>query len=200
MFKIAVTGHRMNRISNDTEVALVGLVVECLSRIKVSCIEPIQVLSALAEGADRIVVEAALQIGVPFSVVLPFPPNTYEADFETSASKERFYFLLKHAQTVEFLSERPRSARSQGYRSVGDALLKNIDALIAIWDGEPARGKGGTAEVVQKALDAGVPVLWLYPHRNSNVRLIRKHAGDKYMTVYDRGLDEFLAILPASSS
>lgn len=38
-----------------------------------------------------------------------------------------------------------------------------VDRLIAVWDGRPARGYGGTADLVAYARGLGVPVqvLWL---------------------------------------
>jgi len=39
------------------------------------------------------------------------------------------------------------------------------DLLIAVWDGKPARGPGGTADVVAYAASAGKPYVWLDPIR-----------------------------------
>jgi hypothetical protein len=33
--------------------------------------------------------------------------------------------------------------------------------LIALWDGQPSRGKGGTAEIVAYARQRGIPVVWI---------------------------------------
>jgi hypothetical protein len=33
------------------------------------------------------------------------------------------------------------------------------DLVVAIWDGEPERGVGGTGQIVREARDAGRPVL-----------------------------------------
>jgi hypothetical protein len=196
MYKIAVTGHRSNRISVDTEIALTQIILRCLSQIKTTCTQPIHVISALAEGADRIVVEAALELDVSYSVLLPFPPNDYATDFETDESKQRFASLLARASAVKSVLAERADSGTLGYQAVGKALLKDIDALIAIWDGEPARGQGGTAEVVQNAVDAGYPVLWLYPHSQTAVRLICRHTGDKDVTVHEHGMNALLTLIP----
>ena len=39
------------------------------------------------------------------------------------------------------------------------ATVDGSDVLIAVWDGEPARGRGGTAEVVAYARSLGKPVV-----------------------------------------
>jgi hypothetical protein len=42
-------------------------------------------------------------------------------------------------------------------------LLRQIDLLIAVWDGGPAMGPGGTPDIAARAHDAGLPVLRLDP-------------------------------------
>ena len=42
-------------------------------------------------------------------------------------------------------------------------MLKDADLLIAVWDGLPARGLGGTADVVAYARDHGIPVSVIWP-------------------------------------
>lgn len=43
-------------------------------------------------------------------------------------------------------------------------MLKHADLLFAVWDGLPARGFGGTADVVAHARKAGVPVIVIWPN------------------------------------
>ncbi len=42
-------------------------------------------------------------------------------------------------------------------------MLDRADELWAVWDGEPARGPGGTADVVAHARGRGVPVRVVWP-------------------------------------
>lgn len=42
-------------------------------------------------------------------------------------------------------------------------MLERADELIAVWDGQPARGYGGTADVVQAARDKDLPVTVVWP-------------------------------------
>jgi hypothetical protein len=44
---------------------------------------------------------------------------------------------------------------------VGRIVIEQSDLLIAIWDGEEARGRGGTASVVQDARERQLPVVWM---------------------------------------
>ena len=42
-------------------------------------------------------------------------------------------------------------------------MLDDADVLFAVWDGQPARGYGGTADVVAEARRRKVPVRVIWP-------------------------------------
>jgi hypothetical protein len=42
-------------------------------------------------------------------------------------------------------------------------MIDAADKLYAVWDGEPARSYGGTADVVAYARERGTPVLVIWP-------------------------------------
>ncbi|OEV05450.1 hypothetical protein [Streptomyces oceani] len=44
-----------------------------------------------------------------------------------------------------------------------ESLVGLVEQLLAVWDGQPSRGYGGTAEVVAYARRMGVPVTVLWP-------------------------------------
>ena len=50
-------------------------------------------------------------------------------------------------------------SRESAYERVGEALIDHCDMLIAVWDGTAARGRGGTADVVQAARARGRNVI-----------------------------------------
>jgi hypothetical protein len=50
---------------------------------------------------------------------------------------------------------------SRRYATIGQMLVRRADLLIALWDGRPPRGRGGTADVVCEARRNGVPVVWI---------------------------------------
>jgi hypothetical protein len=47
--------------------------------------------------------------------------------------------------------------------AASQAMLEGADHLYAVWDGKPARGYGGTADVVADAKDRGIPVTIIWP-------------------------------------
>src|SRR6478735_6297643 len=59
-----------------------------------------ELLSPLAEGADRIAAEVALRAGIRLVVPLPMPQSEYERDFTTAGSLAEFHRLLAAAASV----------------------------------------------------------------------------------------------------
>ena len=55
----------------------------------------------------------------------------------------------------------PARTREEAYLAAGLGVLDRSDALLALWDGEPARGRGGTAEVVAEARARALPLTWV---------------------------------------
>jgi hypothetical protein len=156
--RIGVTGHR---VLADTEVVVAGI-EKALARIETS--HPgrsFVVVSALAEGADRLVGEAVLRRpGSRLEAILPLPRFECLDDFATPESKQEFLRLLERADSV---SELPaQSTREAAYEVVNDRLLDGVDVMVAVWDGNEAQGRGGTAEVVARARERGLPLAWVH--------------------------------------
>ncbi len=120
-----------------------------------------RVLSSLAEGADRILAKRLLLIpNASLWVPLPLPEEEYLKDFETSKSKEEFIHLLGKAERVINLPVTDK--REEGYLAAGKYVLENSDVLLAVWDGKPAQGAAGTAEIVALARERGLPLAWIH--------------------------------------
>lgn len=125
-------------------------------------------VSPLAEGADRLVAQIGLaHPACSLEAVLPFSREEYSKDFETAVSREEFTRLLARAHRVVELDTdasgknnglTPEEARREGYYRAGEQVVERCDFLIALWDGQPARGRGGTAEIVELATERGKPV------------------------------------------
>jgi len=171
--QIGVTGHRPNRLSPDVAAGLPGQceqVLKAVADLASQAHDPLlhspeapllRILSPLAEGADRIVARAGLSLGADLQCPLPFLAAEYCQDFEDAASRDEFHDLLAKASAV-FQIEGSRAREDESYERVGRMVLEQSDLLIAIWDGEPAAGRGGTTQVVEEAVAQHVPVLWLH--------------------------------------
>jgi hypothetical protein len=122
----------------------------------------LRLLSPLAEGADRLVAEAGLALGYRLEVPMPFPQDKYEDDF-AGASRDEFHALLAQAgpNLLEIDGLHGEDVGNRSYEAVGRLVARNCDLLIAVWDGGPGNGRGGTADIVRFAARANQPVWWL---------------------------------------
>ena len=114
---------------------------------------PLEVWSSLAEGADRVVIEAvrACDPAARLVVVLPLQSDDYRTDFVDPASAAEFDRLLAAADDTNVTGPDASGTRQSAYARAGLAVVDAVDVLVAVWDGEPARGPGGTAEIVAAA-------------------------------------------------
>jgi hypothetical protein len=127
----------------------------------------LQVMSPLAEGADRIVALVAEDLGLELSVPLPMPENLYSQDFDSSASWAEFGRLLRYASEERILPLAPGNSyaaignhgveRNRQYAEVGAWIAAHCDILIAVWDGKTLDNLGGTGQIVQFRREGKMP-------------------------------------------
>src|SRR5947209_6475111 len=188
---IGIVGHKPDRLAKDEETLKT---VEAAIRSKVDEVfaaisrtantvhhryrdffsgdMTLSVVGALAEGADTIAAQAALQRKEKDFVLdapLPFSVTEYEQDFKTEKARADFKCLQKCARSVLTLpGQRKASGDSEqngklkenkSYEAAGLTVLSQADILLAIWDGGPSRGRGGTTDILDAAARSGMPVI-----------------------------------------
>ncbi len=99
--------------------------------------------------------------------LLPFEPTEYRKDFALGDEVDYFEQALAAVDEIVALPG-DRANLEAAYVQVGESLVKTADLMIAIWDGEPGRGPGGTAHVVELALKSLVPVIHIDIDRDSD--------------------------------
>ena len=156
MTSVGVTGHRVladvQTVTRDIDAAL--------TQVGRSYPAPFVVYSSLAEGADRLVARRAIALlDADLVVVLPMSQADYVADFGESGSLAEFLELQAQARHVVELSS--PSMRATAYEAAGRYILNHTDLLMAVWDGRPSRGQGGTAQIVAEARQRQIPVVWI---------------------------------------
>ena len=72
-----------------------------------------------------------------------------------------FADLLGKAYTVTTMSFE-RSNR-EAYLAASGHVLDTVDQMVAVWDGQPADGRGGTGDVVAEARERRIPVIVIWP-------------------------------------
>jgi hypothetical protein len=126
---------------------------------------PLKALTSLAEGADRLFAEVALERGVPMVAVLPMAREEYERDFETPESREAFHALLAQAEVIELgppptdeqLPPPEGPERALRYAEAGMFIAAHCQVLVALWDGLRSDKRGGTADVVTFRITGRMP-------------------------------------------
>jgi hypothetical protein len=152
MTRVGITGHR--DLPEPTCRLVSAAIAAQLQRF-----ESIEGISSLAEGADQIFAEQVVKAGGALTAVVP--SAHYGRSFETTAGGATYRRLRAWAREV---IELPFSAPSaEAYWAAGQRVVGLADVLLAVWDGTPSRGVGGTADVVAFAEKRGVPTTILWP-------------------------------------
>ena len=120
---------------------------------------PLMLMSALAEGADRIVAKVAMEKGVPVAPVFPIPENRYIETFDGTGygsreeSLEDFHYILNHELTYSpcVLCD-SRTNILKAYRILAGYLVTNSHVIVSAWDGRRYGVKGGTYDAIRMAL------------------------------------------------
>ena len=113
------------------------------------------VFSPLGVGADRIVARKLLERkGSRLIAVLPVPEADYLDDFGSTdlhsrdyaggEARQEFRHRLSH-RAIETIVVPPSATRNESYEKVGYYIAEYSDVMIAVWDGLPSQGRGGTA-------------------------------------------------------
>ena len=165
---IGITGHRAHRLAQHLDY------VERQVREQLQAIQAqypgcrFAVLSALADGSDRLVADIALDmLGANLFVALPLPYEIYKRSFghvshlSNQKSNEEFQRFVGRAQIyfemplrfggVQLLEQDDdlgEQARAKQYALAGAYIVSRSHELLAVWDGQEAKGTGGTAQVV----------------------------------------------------
>lgn len=161
---VAVTGHR-DLVSSEIPVIrerIASLFCELRDRFPH---HELTLLSPLAEGADSVAAEVALEQRVRLLVPLPSAEEEYLAHFSEDSARSTFRDLRARAEGVFVLGEsglRPAppagvaaDAWEEAYpfARLGVFLAAHCHMLIAVWDGKASSEIGGTAAVVDYHLD-----------------------------------------------
>lgn len=116
-------------------------------------------ISSLAKGADQLFAYAIIDAGLPLEAIIPC--TNYELTFTDPVSATNFHVLLNSSRKIETLNY--PDPTELAFLAAGQRTVDTCDRMIAIWDGAPAKGQGGTAEIVAYARKVGKPVFVIWP-------------------------------------
>ncbi len=175
---IGVTGHRPHKLDMNDRKVHDSIRAQLREIVDANPGHRFVIVSPLAEGADRLVAQIGMkEFDMELQVPLPLPYELYATDFSSDESIEEFRRMVGESEayfelplkfgSIEELAigvgAETNEARNQQYALVGAYLVEHCDELIAVYDGEPAAGEGGTAQVVAWRSDGAVPACYQNP-------------------------------------
>ncbi len=154
---IGVTGHRS--IAPDARADVCKAVRQVLEDWKVWFDPALYVLTALADGADQLVAQEALALGIPIIAVAPMALPAYRQTLEAPQQFDEYRreaaltLELPEVKTPGFASVCSLSQHERQYEQLGVLLARRSHLLLALWDGadDPA-DHCGTGAVVRMRL------------------------------------------------
>ncbi|WP_090098871.1 hypothetical protein [Lentzea jiangxiensis] len=152
--RLAITGHR--GLSSELEEEVGRMIRAVVARDGADT--AVVGVSCLADGADAVFAQAVLDAGGELVAVLPAAryrevlPEGYRPVYDGLLARAGRVVQLPHV-----------TPDPEAYREAGRRMVDESDSLLAVWDGRPGRGPGGTADVVAYARSRGVPVTVLWP-------------------------------------
>ena len=152
--RVGITGHQKLRQASDWDWAE----SEMRAVLDTSAASLIGI-SSLAAGADQLFAEIVLQNGGTLEAIIPFAD--YEKTFTEQEDRDTYHSLLASAANVETLER--GDSNEEAYLLAGKRVVDLSELVVALWDGKPAQGLGGTADVVQYARDNRKKIIHLNP-------------------------------------
>lgn len=153
--RIAVTGHRPDKLGGYSDIAFYNLIsifqlyIDTLPRDK-----PVHILTGMALGWDQAVAHACASRMISFTACLPC---NEQSKMWPDSSKERYMTLLGYANKTVIVT--PGTYKHSVMQTRNEYMVNNCDLLVAMWDGSP----GGTNNCVKYAKKLNKPIVNLYP-------------------------------------
>ncbi len=148
-----VTGHQ--DLGNDASAAWVrAALLDVILQHRVK-----RGTTSLAIGADQMFATILVERQIAYTAVVP--SAGYESTFDTPADRARYRALLSGAAETVILGY--GAPTELAFFEAGKEVVNRSDVLFAVWDGTPAKGLGGTADIVLYARTEGRRVIHLNP-------------------------------------
>ena len=154
MITIGITGHQ--KLENPKDWSWVQKQIKLVLD---GMVRPWVGLSSLAIGADQLFASLVLESGSVLKVIVP--NEEYAETFSRGPERQRYITLLEQAAEVRFLTG--ASSAEESYLQAGRLMADEADRILAVWDGEPAKGLGGTGDIVAYARASGKKIIHINP-------------------------------------
>jgi hypothetical protein len=140
--RIGITGHQ--RLKNPSSWDWVEGEIKTIVALFP---EPLIGITSLAIGADQLFAKIILEQQGTIEAIIPF--EGYKLKFAEGNDRQEYQNFLNRASRIEVLQK--KTSDEEAYFAAGKRVVDLAEILIAVWDGKPAVGLGGTADVVTYA-------------------------------------------------
>lgn len=160
--KIAITGHRPNKLGNDYDLTS-DLVKEIKFEIQHIITQyndiardnwtPLTLITGMALGIDTLFAQIAIENKIPFIAAIPCYKQECKWVFK---SQQTYQYLVEHKLcTQHIVTETGYTLECMNKRN--EWMVNNCDLLIAVWDGT----SGGTANCVKYAVKKKKQIIYI---------------------------------------
>jgi len=112
-------------------------------------------ISSAAAGADLLFLDACQEAGLKTVVLLPFTKERFAEDFE---DPEEWRHACRCMDSAWWCEVSPGGEDAPAaYHVVARESLEVADRMLFLWDGQTARGLGGTEETIREAVERKIP-------------------------------------------
>lgn len=169
--RLGVVGHRPNKLEGWSELAArLGKLLPELQAAAAALGHTMELWTSTAAGTDLLAVRAAASARIAIRLVVAERLSIARDEVAANGPPwpEQFDAAIHLAASIEEVE----GAGDRRYALVAGRILARSDLLLAVWDGTPGRGEGGTAQSIETALSRRLPVLWLDSRNPGRARLV----------------------------
>lgn len=152
--RVGITGHQ--RLPHDDDWMWVK---DEMNKIIKELPAKVTGVTSLAAGADQLFADLILKNDGMIYVVVPF--EGYEESFEELEDRNRYNDMRGLGMKIEVLPR--KTSDEESYLAAGQKVVELSNVMIAVWNGKPAAGLGGTADIVDYALQKNVQLYHINP-------------------------------------
>lgn len=161
--KIAITGHRPNKLGNDYDLTsplvlwIKAHIIDILDTQHIKNFGNLTLITGMALGIDTLFAQIAIENNIPF--VAAIPCSGQDSKWILKSQKLYSDLITNTLCTRYYVSDKPYNNTCMQIRNKW--MVDNCDLLIAVWDGS----SGGTSNCVKYAQSKNKKIIFINPKK-----------------------------------
>jgi 8-oxo-dGTP pyrophosphatase MutT (NUDIX family) len=164
-FRIGFRGHQ-DLVNEATRAFVAQSLRELLITYREqaqACNHELLLYAALAPGADQLCIATAHELAISVEAVIPCAE--YEGIFKGEDAVSIYHQLLARCRKIHQLPAQHCS--DEAFLEAGHWIVEHADLVLIVWNGYPAGGKGGAADVASYARSMRRPFLHIHTRQHT---------------------------------